>query len=190
MRRQSNTPLYVVGACVVVIAIIVAVVRSNSPKDEAKESSLSGLQLGPVAEPSASALAPAPAGSDDMGRVQMLPVEIDGKPGLLVRYQADVLFEPIQQRVATNIMSKLRKEIEPAGVQYVVIMAVGPGEHDAGASVAARTHTITFKRLFDGSWVPVEDSPFPAGSASASPSSSVPVPRASASGKVPLIISH
>ncbi len=194
MHKQSNTPLYIVGGCVLVIAIIVAGVRANAPVEESKksESSLNDFRLSGLGD-SPSTGVPAPVASKNAELVQMLPVTVDGKQGLLVRYQADVLFEPIQQQVAANIMQKVQKEADQAGVEIVVIMAVGPGENERSNAtslpLAAPTHTIVYERLMDGTWMPTKE---PASLASPSSSSSASAADLTppAGSKVPLFITH
>jgi hypothetical protein len=194
MRQQSNTPLYIVGGCVLAVAAIVAVVRANAPPEEAKKpgSSLANLRI-TSGDPAGQALPPT-AGKEGMdgeegeGRVQMLPITVDGMQGLLIRYQADVIFEPIQQNVARNILNSVRKEAEKVGVEVIVVMAVGP-TGDAGTALPPQTHTLAFRRLIDGSWVDMEAPKMdlegapelaPAGSSSATPTGS----------NVPLFIPH
>jgi hypothetical protein len=127
-------------------------------------------------------------GEEGEGRVQMLPITVDGMQGLLIRYQADVIFEPIQQNVARNILNSVRKEAEKVGVEVIVVMAVGP-TGDAGTALPPQTHTLAFRRLIDGSWVDMEAPKMdlegapelaPAGSSSATPTGS----------NVPLFIPH
>ena len=199
MHKQSNTPLYVVGGSILVIAAIVAVVRGNEPADAPKKpsSALADLRLTGLGEAPADMASAAPAGSNERGRVQMLPITVEGKQGLLVRYQTEVLLEPIQQRMAQNILSKVKGEAEKAGVQVIVIMAVGPGGGDMDSPLAAQTHTIAYKRLVDGTWVEMEEPSLgPPGSDSsesdgfaASPSASGSAAKPAGS-NVPLFITH
>jgi len=197
MHKQSNTPLYVLGGCVLAIAVIVAVVRANTPPEDktAKpRSALADLQLTGLGEaPADMPSSAAPAGSNERGRVQMLPITVEGKQGLLVRYQTEVLLEPIQQRMAQNILSKVKSQAEKAGVEVIVIMAVGPSGGDMDSPLAAQTHTIAYKRLVDGTWVEMED---PSLSDSAEPDGFESPPSASGSAakpagsNVPLFITH
>ncbi|MFW5739289.1 MAG: hypothetical protein ACOC1F_02865 [Myxococcota bacterium] len=194
MHKQSNTPLYIVGACVVVIAIIVAVVRSNeAPEDKKKSGSpLAGLRLGALGASASASAAPAPADSSGMGSVQMLPITVLGRQGLLVRYQTEMLLEPVQQKAAETIVSKVKGEAEKAGVEVIVVMAVAPGSGGPGGpGAAAQTHTAAFERIADGTWVPLQEPIEPAGPASAIGSAPAMSGSASpASSHVPLYIPH
>lgn len=191
MRQQSNTPLYIVGGCVLAIAAIVAVVQANAPPEEAKKpgSSLANLRI-TSGDPAVEALPPTKGeeGEEGEGRVQMLPITVDGMQGLLIRYQTEVIFEPVQQSVAQNILNSVRKEAEKVGVEVIVVMAVGP-TGDAGMALPPQTHTLAFRRLIDGSWVDMEAPKMdlegapgfaPAGSSSAPPTGS----------NIPLFIPH
>ena len=112
MHKQSNVPLYIVGGCVLAIGVIVAVVRSNAEPEDKKKPALSDFNLAGLAgAPSASSM-PAPAGSDDVGGVQMLPITVQGRQGLLVRYESAVLLEPVQQRMAQRILEKVKGQAE------------------------------------------------------------------------------
>jgi hypothetical protein len=180
MRRQSNTLLYVVGACVAGIVGIIFTVRAVSPEDERTVSSLSKLRLAGSAAPVASASGGANLEGEE--RVQMLPITVDGMQGLLVRYQADVIFDPVQQNVASRILGKVKVEAEKAGVEVIVVMAVGP-VGDGGSALEAQTHTTAFRKVGEGIWVQMEDPGLEAPSGSAVPA----LPAASGS---PVIVTH
>lgn len=196
MHKQSNVPLYVVGGCVLAIAVIVAVVRSNADPEEKKPgSSLSDFSLTGLTESASPSASPAPAGSDGVGRVQMLPITVQGRQGLLVRYESEVLLEPVQQRMAQRILEKVKGQAENVGVEVIVVMAVAAGGGDGTSPLAAQTHTVAFERVVGGTWVQMEDPALsPAGSASGA--ASVPLPAGSASAprppgsEVPLFIPH
>ncbi len=198
MRRQSNTALYVVGGCALAIAgIVTLVVSTKEPEEE--EEKRSGPSLTDFALPgvgaSASSPAPAPAGSQAPGRVQMLPIQVDGRPGLLVRYETSVLLEPVQQRAAQSILDKVKGQAEKAGAKVVVIMAVAARTSKKGTPVAAQTHTVAFERAVDGTWVQVEEPTLPSGPGSSLPVAAIPPSSASgsaapASSEVPLFITH
>jgi len=184
--RQSNTLLFVVLACVVAVVGTVVAVHALSPQEEKKPNALSGLRLtGPQGDFSA---APGDMQAPEQGRVQMLPIKVGEKQGLLVRYQADMIFDPIQQGIAENIVGKVKGEAEKAGVEVIVVMAVGP-TGDAGLTMGD-VHVLGFRRLVDGSWVPMHESELglddelgkldPVGVGSAAPASSV----------VPLFVPH
>ncbi len=181
MRRQSNTLLYVVGACVAGVVGIIFTVRAVSPEDERTVSSLSKLRLAGSAAPVASASGGANLEGEE--RVQMLPITVDGMQGLLVRYQADVIFEPVQQNVASRILGKVKAEAEKAGVEVIVVMAVGP-VGDGGSALEAQTHTTAFRKVGDGIWVQMEDPNL------AAPPGSADIPALPAASGSPVIVTH
>lgn len=166
------------------IAIIAAVVRSNESPDEDQKrgSSLADLRLtGLGASAAPGSAMPSPVGSSGIGDVQMMPITVEGQQGLLVRYRAEVLIEPVQQRLAKTIVSKVKSQAEVAGVDVIVIMAVAPGDDDMDSPLAPQTHTVTYKRVVDGTWMQVEEpSVSPRGSGAAAGSATGPAASASA----------
>lgn len=185
MRQQSNTALYVVGGCIAVVAVIVIAVRASAPPAAPKDknsSPLAGIQFGPGAasampnDPAGSPYGRPPPGADSNApMVDVSPALINGKPGLVIRYEVDAIDERKQQMGARALLAGIRADAEAAGVETIVVVAAVPAPGDAGAE-AEKVHKTYFARTEDG-WAAVE----PPGSArpSLSPSASAP-PSASA----------
>jgi len=76
----------------------------------------------------------------------------------------------------------LIEEAEKAGVEVIVVMAVGP-VGDGGSALTAQTHTTAFRKVGEGIWVQMEDPGLEAPSGSAVPA----LPAASGS---PVIVTH
>ena len=152
MERQSNTLLFVAGACVALIVGIVIAVRILSPEDARSASSLSSLRL---ASSSAANQAPI-AELEGQGPVQMLPITVEGKQGLLVRYTSDLISDPIQQKIASRVLDAVKREAQKAQIEVIVVIAVKRSQ-DGGSTLDAQTHTVAFRHLGEGVWVKVQD---------------------------------
>ena len=162
MEKQSNTLLYVFAACIAIIITIVVAVRQLSP-DEAWANARSSTQ---DATPSKSTytLPQAPKSKQNLNadlaeeRVQTVSITLNGKRGVMVRYEVDAIVEPLQRGVAKELLNEIRTDAERAGLEAVVIVAVA-AKADDDLAEDQQEHVIAFERI-DGVWVQVEEPVF------------------------------
>jgi len=157
MATHSNNLLYVAGACAACIIVTVTAVRAVSPEEAWAAGSLMGDDSPNHTSPRVklSADMNTDLGDDDLETVQTLPINVDGRRGLLVRYQAPVISDELQLGVAKQILQTVQGDAIAAGIEVVVVSAVPPSV-DGKPATEDEEHILMFENT-GGMWVQMKD---------------------------------
>jgi len=101
--------------------------------------------------------APAIALVTDAGTFKVLlegMIFVDGKQGLLIKYEATAVDEPKNLSDAKDIFAAYQARAEARGLRLVTIVAVVP-EKRVGPFYSNKTYSAGFERGADGLWKPI-----------------------------------
>ncbi|MCL2823436.1 MAG: hypothetical protein FWD57_05535 [Polyangiaceae bacterium] len=151
MIGQSNTSIYIAGACIAAIIGIVVSVRAMAPEEAWSAQTRTTKPVTADIKLNTQTRGGDTDNIDDI--VDTLPIMVDGKRGVLIRYEAPTIDEQVQQGIAEKLVREVRNEVTKAGLKAIVIEAVAPPKQPGSTP---EKHRLMFEYK-DGAWIQTDN---------------------------------